>query len=178
MPVTTPTLSYFAVTAQAPTPTYTGNWQVTAFAVCASKPDGYKIEPPATSAHNSSPFKTAAAVCTGGRKVIGTGAAVSAPTGKAGLVLNRAAAPLDISRASAHAVAGFTGDWHVTSWAIWIPSIGAQVSYGGGAQTANADCPGTTLVHGVGGGGGLNDDGPVFVRTIEPLAGLKRCTSR
>ena len=37
-----------------------------------------------------------------------------------------------------------------------------------------AGCTGVAKVHGVGGGGGLFDEGPVFVRTIEPLSGLTR----
>jgi len=174
MPVDTGVESYFAVTAQANTPVYEGNWGVTAYAVCAFRRSDYKIEPRADSAHGSGAFKQTAAVCTGGRRVIGTGAAVIAPVGKAGLVLNRAAGPLDISRASAHAEPGFTGAWHVSSWAICMNPIGAQVAGGTGSQVADANCPGNTLVHGAGGGGGLRDDGPIFVRTIEPIAGLRR----
>jgi hypothetical protein len=174
MPVDTGEESYFAVTAQANTQVYEGNWGVTAYAVCAFRRSDYRIEPRADSAHSAGAFKQTAAVCSGGRRVIGTGASVSAPVGKAGLVLNRSAGPLDISRASAHAEPGFTGAWHVSSWAICMNPIGAQVAGGTGSQAADADCPGSTRVHGAGGGGGLRDDGPVFVRTIEPLTGLRR----
>ena len=180
MPVTSGSSSYYNVTAEAPTPVFTGNWQVTAYAVCASLPPGYKIEPAANSAHNSGTFKQTAAVCTGGRRAIGGGAAVSGfgGTGQIGLQLSRASGPLDIWRATGREDAdGFSGDWHVTAWTICVNPIGAVVHYGGGSQTANADCPATALVHGAGGGGGLSDAGPVFLRVVEPLVGLRRVTA-
>ncbi|HEU4423914.1 MAG TPA: hypothetical protein VFR67_15390 [Pilimelia sp.] len=180
MPVTSGSSSYYAVTAEAPTPAYVGNWQVTAYAVCAGLPAGYKIEPAANSAHNSGTFKQTAAVCSGGRRAIGGGAAVGGfgATGQIGLQLSRASGPLDIWRATGREDAdGFGGDWHVTAWVICVNPIGAQVAYGSGSQSANADCPGTTQVHGAGGGGGLSDAGPVFLRVVEPLPGLRRVTA-
>jgi hypothetical protein len=65
----------------------------------------------------------------------------------------------------------------VTAWVICVDPIGAVVAYGGGTQSANADCPGTTLVHGAGGGGALTDQGPVFLRVVEPLPVLRRVTA-
>lgn len=164
----------FSVTAEANTSAYEGDWGVTAYAVCAFRRSDYRIEPGVDSPHSAGPFKQTAASCTGGRRVVGTGASTSAPLGRAGLVLNRADGPLGISRASAHAEPGFTGAWHVSSWAICMNPMGAQAVYGAGSQIADADCPGNTRVHGAGGGGGLRDDGPIFVRTIEPLTGLRR----
>jgi hypothetical protein len=177
VPVTSGSSSFYSVTAEAATPVFVGNWQVTAYAVCASLPAGYRIEEPASSAHNSTTFKQTAAACTGGRRVIGTGAAVSGfgGTGQLGLQLSRADGPLGIGRATGREDAdGFGGSWHVSSWAICVDPIGAQVAYGGGSQSAQADCPGSTRVHGAGGGGGLTDLGPIFLSVVEPLAGLRR----
>jgi hypothetical protein len=172
LPVTTGSSSYYHATAQAPTDEYVGNWKVTAYAVCASidsAEPAYKIER-GFSEYGPATFKQAAAVCTEGRRAIGAGASISAPTGFVGLQLSRTSAPMDIARATARATVN--GTWQVTSHAICIkPPIG-QAVYGSGSQTATANCSTTTLVHGVGGGGGLTDLGPIFLRVIQPLPGL------
>ena len=72
---------------------------------------------------------------------------------------------------------GVTSGPIITRSVDCISPVGAQVAYGGGVQSANADCPGTLRVHGAGGGGGLTDAGAVFLRVVEPLVGLRRVTA-
>jgi hypothetical protein len=172
LPVTTASSSYYHVTAQAPTDEYVGNWKVTAYAVCASidpSEPAYKIER-GSSEYGPARFKQTAARCTEGRRAIGAGASISAPTGIVGLQLSRTSDPMDIARATARATVN--GNWQVTSHAICIKPPVGQVFYGSGSQTATASCPDDMLVHGAGGGGALTDLGPIFLRVIQPLPGL------
>lgn len=164
---------YYAVTAEAPTMEYTGNWYVTAYALCAYPPDGYEILPRRIFNPTSRTFHQAEAVCPSGKRVIGTGASVTSG-GRIGLQLTRASAPLDIARATAREDAdGYGPAWNLTSFAICTNPLGARASYAGGTSDAVAGCP-SGRVHGTGGGGPLTDIGPVFLRAIEPQDDLRR----
>src|SRR5262245_19124139 len=90
----------YAISAEEPPTGFAGVWWLQAYALCSPPLPGHGIVVDWTDP-SSSTFKTEDAVCTNGRRVIGTGAQVNFGLGYVGLHLSRAAGPLDISRASA-----------------------------------------------------------------------------
>ncbi|MPY97994.1 MAG: hypothetical protein GEU97_08330 [Actinophytocola sp.] len=82
---------------------YSGNWNVTAYAVCVQPPYGYEVVYGASSNRDSESTKTAMATCPNGKRVHGAGAAtiVNAP---AGVALQVVYPYNDLRRAMAHAV--------------------------------------------------------------------------
>jgi hypothetical protein len=165
-----------------PTPV---DFTLEAYAVCASPSalDLYQVVTQA-SARNTAVFKDAAAVCPSGTVAFGSGGYIAGygtgeftygGQGRIGLQLVRTSGPLDITRATARAQ-GYSGGWEVEAVAVCARrqgnvhvegalSLGAEVSAG---------CPNGYHVAGPGGGGGLTDGGPVWLRKIYPTADLKR----
>lgn len=157
----------YVATAQEPAAGFTGGWQFGAIALCASPVAGHVIVSDTTDL-NSSTFKANAAVCPAGKLVTGTGSRIDNAGGQVGLHLNRSSGPRDISRSSARERAnGYSGDWSLTSYAICANPIAGMTEEGelapGGA--ANFRCP-SGRVHSVGGGGGLVDSGPFFLKGL------------
>lgn len=165
--------------AQAPAGGNAFSWKVAAYALCVREGSlwDYKIE---TASYGSTgQFKTIHASCLGGRVAWGSGAQVFSSdgygSGRIGLQLNRTSGPLDISRAAARTDGSFSGNWTLFSTAICARpnmAVGFLGQSDPGAE-AEVSC-GDRTVHGPGGGGGLTDGGPVWLRKIYPTTDLDR----
>ena len=165
----------------------TAKWNVFAYAVCAQEwaLDDYRLE--WASVGSGATFKTTGARCRDGRVAWGSGASVNGTLtgfgyGRVGLQLNRTSGPLDISRASARAENSYEGAfWTLDSIAIcadpanFVTAVG-QVAPGPKTNVTCEQLPPFYRVHGLGGGGGLIDGGPVWLKEIRPyhdLSGVK-----
>jgi hypothetical protein len=170
-------VDWFEVYAQAPYLADSFSWKLAAYAVCAdsSALSRYEIvrhwnEP------SSYSFQTAAARCPSGTVAYGSGASVLDAKGRVGLQLNRTSGPLDISRAAARDDSGpFFGQWTLESAAVCAEPRGAIHAEGQSAPGAEATdtCNSGFHTHGPGGGGGLTDGGPVWLKKIYPRNDLR-----
>ena len=152
------------------------DWRVAAYAVCADKSalgadrGKYKIVPGST--QGSARFKTALARCPAGTVAYGSGAEVP-QNGRIGLQMNRTSGPLDISRATGRTDNGaYSGSWTLTSYAICAQPAGgvhSEGTIGPGAFVTHHCAPGDSVA-GPGGGGGLVDGGPVWLKTLYPFS--------
>jgi hypothetical protein len=178
----------FDVTAEVPNNDSQSPWLVRAYAVCATRAalDEYEIVP-GYSAEDSRTFKDARARCPGDTVAFGSGAEITYPDhpfpfpARVGLQLTRTSQPLDISRATGREYAGgYVSTWAVTSYAICAKRAANIHSEGtiGPGEKASHKCAGGSLVHGAGGGGGLSDGGPVFLRYIVPTETLSHVHAR
>jgi hypothetical protein len=135
-------------------PGMAGNWWVEAYALCASTPTGYEITTE-TTALSSNTTQQTAAVCTGSKKVYGTGARINNPGGQVTLQLTRWDGPRTIARVTAKEDAnGYSGTWNVTAYAICANDLPGFFSMANGTPTdsqdtklATVDCPDGTFVH-------------------------------
>jgi hypothetical protein len=164
----------FAVTAEEPASGFSGSWWLQAYAICAPQLAGHEIVEETTTTSNST-FKTEAAGCPAGKKVVGTGSKVIGRAGELGLHLSRAAGPLDISRSSARKrTSAYPGTWSLTSYAICANPIGAvtegvlETSGDSGSHSCTSG-----RAHSVGGGGGLTDIGAYFLQTVFPSSDME-----
>jgi hypothetical protein len=161
------------------------SYTLEAYAVCAN-PSAFDGYTPVYrhSARDTRIFKDTAAVCPAGTVAFGSGAytlgfgegeETYGGHGKIGLQLVRTSGPLDITRATARAQ-GYSGPWEVVAVAICAEPAGNVHVEGALSQTAEAtaSCPAGYLVAGPGGGGGLTDGGPVWLRKIYPRPDLTR----
>jgi hypothetical protein len=152
---------------------------VAAYALCVNEGTlwDYKLE--YASEASTDRFKEVGAKCLDGRVAWGTGATIFSSLGygsrRVGLQLNRTTGPLDASRATARADASYMDNWTLTSTAICARRTMGVTPVGqvGPAAEAEVSC-GNYSVHGPGGGGGLTDGGPVWLRKIYPTADLRR----
>lgn len=91
---------------------YSGNWNVTAYAVCVNRPYGYEVVYGASSERDSESTKSATAACPDGKRVHGAGAATifDAP---AGVALQVVYPFNDLRRSMAYAVetSPTSADW-------------------------------------------------------------------
>jgi hypothetical protein len=178
----------FVVGAEAPNNDSQAPWLVRAYAVCADAQalDDYVIKP-GDSAADSQTFKRAEARCPGGTVAFGSGAEITYPghpapvPARVGLQLTRTSGPLDIARATGREYeGGYVSTWAVRSYAICAKraaNIHAE-NTGAPGEKATHKCSGGTFVHGAGGGGGLSDGGPVFLRYIIPSETLTHVFAR
>ena len=167
------------VIAETPGLTRSFSWSVAAYALCANSGAlwDYKLE--YASVGSTDRFKSTGARCLDGRVAWGSGATVYSSlgygSGRIGLQLNRTSGPLDISRATARAESSYGENWTLSSIAICArPTMGitavGQVAPGSEAEVSCSNY----RVHGPGGGGGLTDGGPVWLRKIYPTVDLRR----
>jgi hypothetical protein len=170
---------FFRAVADEPAAGFSGQWDFEAYALCAplSGLPGYQVVT-SPAAFTTGTFQSRSRACEGGRKVIGTGAAVANGGRHVGLQLNRASGPLDISRATARVDTDeYDRSWTVISYAICIFPISGQNADGDVRPGPSGDgcCNNQTgtYVHGPGGGGGLTDGGPVFLQTVYPYGSLR-----
>jgi hypothetical protein len=99
--------------------------------------------------------------------------------GRIGLQMVRTSGPLDIARITAREEnVNFGESWYLRSYAICAEPANAIHAEGEVSQGASArsTCDGNSRVHGAGGGGGLTDGGPVWLRRIYPTGDLKTVT--
>ncbi len=176
------------------------DWSLTAYAICAHRHflDDYEIKEAFTHNGASATFEHVDARCPsdavaygGGGEVIGLdaagdGAPLGIPTGQLGLQLVRTSGPLDIARVTARESArGYLGQWRLKAYAICAdrrvrstaggPFVDSGVHALGrisGSTSAEFFCPDGFRTHGAGGGGGLTDGGPSWLRAIHPHNGL------
>ena len=156
------------------------DWSLRAYAVCAyaGALDRYWIARDA-SALSSSTFKETSARCPDYTHTYGAGAVVQTgdnwgTRGKAWLQLIRTTGPLDGSRATGRELPGFDGNWQLYSYAIcavWQNQLFADGSLAAGSEASDRCLFGYT--HGIGGGGGLWDGGPIWLDEIKPHADLQ-----
>jgi hypothetical protein len=145
-----------------------------AYAICAPREAlaSYYIQY-STSPWSSQVFKAHSARCPDHTHTYGSGAAVNTHTddgpGRAFVQLYRTSGPLDIAHATARAVPGFHEGWELTSYAIcavWRDQLFADGTIAPGPEASDRCRFGST--HGISGGGGLTDVGPVWLKKVEP----------
>ena len=126
----------------------TGDWWIRAFAVCADPLPGLEIV--ALTSASSSASKLATATCSSGKRILGSGAAITGGTGQ--VVLDEMAPGDTTASATAYEdVDGTTANWTVTSYAICaVAPAGLQVVLSttfpdySSSQTATPGCPSGT----------------------------------
>jgi hypothetical protein len=159
------------VTAAEVAPGWDGNWNVTAYAICARPLRGWEIKK-GNSGGGASTFKTTFTFgCSEHKKVFSAGGVVNASNGQVGLTMVRPDGPLTIGRASARvAPGGFWDPWSVSSYAICAYPVPNQQNIGSidKGSAAFEECPGITKANGIGGGGGTVDLGPYYLQEIAP----------
>jgi hypothetical protein len=153
-PVVSVSGDQYVVTGMEVAPGITGNWWVEAYALCANTPVGHEITT-ATTTPSSSATQQTAAICTGSKKVYGTGARINNPGGQVTLQLTRWDNTRGIARVTAKEDAnGYSGTWNVTAYAICANDLPGFVSSSAGTPTNSQDaklatvhCPDGTFVH-------------------------------
>jgi hypothetical protein len=161
----------------------------------------YEIRGAVTANLTTAPHAEAVARCPEGTVAWGAGGKVFAspdarPTGQLGLQLVRTSAPLDSARATARESAdGFDGFWRVRSIVvcadrrITVPpnppspplrdsGIRADGAVAFFSTFATDRCPEGLRAHGLGGGAGTSDSGPVWLRSITPRNDLRGVSVR
>ncbi len=186
----------FDVTAEAFDLARSHEWSVTAYAICAYKTNmrDFKIVRTFVSS-DSARFQEVASRCPDGTVAWGAGGEISAvgsgrkaPSGQIGLQLVRTDGALGIGRATGReSVGGYAGRWHLDAYAIcaarsiWHhpappytvdPGLHAHGSIADGTYASDR-CPAGFRTHGMGGGGGITDGGPSWLREISPHYDLK-----
>ncbi|HWM07998.1 MAG TPA: hypothetical protein VNO82_01595 [Solirubrobacteraceae bacterium] len=167
---------FFEARAETPYLGETFAWKLTAYAICVrtSAIDGYEIAWDFGEPARSSRFRTAAARCPAGKVAYGAGAGLVDANGRVGLQLNRTSGPLDISRATAREDGSYDDDWRLGSVAVCAypeGGIHAEDLIDPGADATMTCASGR--IHGPGGGGGLTDEGPGWLRKIYPSGDLR-----
>jgi hypothetical protein len=138
------------------------NWKITALAVCANPLPGLEIVT-VTSAFGQSTGKSASAFCPGGKRVIGTGAALTNGFGQVS-VGNLTMSSTGVFAFGIDDQDGYTGSWSITAYAICanpLPGLtfvtGASAFDSTTSKLASANCPAGRVALGLGwgmGGGG------------------------
>lgn len=170
----------------------TGNWAVTALAICAPAPSGYEVVGSSTFPSSAGVHETSA-VCTGSKTVVGTGSQVNNPSGRVMLQLNRPDGSSGISRVTAKEIAsGHPLAWNVTSYAVCTSPLPNLELAGAISDTTGPEadkvafiaCPANKFVLGAhaataGSAGGL-DSTPagVAIQQIIPSSNLRSVTAR
>jgi hypothetical protein len=146
---------------------FEGTWSLQAYAICANPLAGYQIVSRTVSPTPlSATFAATAAVCPSGKRVIGTGSRILNSRGVVGLQLSRASGPLDISRSTARERSNTPINWSLTSYAICANPVGLQEESGVVANARLTKHCSTGKLHSGGGGAGLVDSGPVFLKEV------------
>lgn len=171
----------FSFYAQAETPGHAPApepWTLRVYAICADNKDldGYQVVYSQGSGHDSQPFKKSVTRCPAGTVAYGAGGFITYKNfgesqGGVGLQLVRTSGPLDIARATAREYpGGHPGAWEVAAIAICSAPAGGihAENTGGEGEKATHRCSSDRSVHGAGGGGGLDDGGPVHLQYIIP----------
>lgn len=185
-PRTTTSQSSYIVTGQEVAPGMSGNWWVQAYALCASTPAGYEIVS-ASTVPSSTGTQQTAAICTGNKRVFGTGARIDNPGGQVTLQLTRSDIPRGIGRVTAKEDAnGYSGTWNVTAFAVCANDQSGFTIKSNGTPTnsdatkiASVTCPTGTFVHSTavassGTPPGLNTTPPgVAVQVLYPFNNLR-----
>ncbi|MDG4771802.1 hypothetical protein [Solwaraspora sp. WMMD792] len=166
----------YEVWADEPPGGVSGNWALEGYAICAPSASvpGYTIVPQ-DSTYSSASTRSTAAGCSGGQRVIGTGAGITGGGfGNVGLQMSRASGPLDIARAAAAEDGAYSGNWRVTAYAICANPVGAAAegSVQTGVASASDSCPAGEQVHSVGGATGAGASGQTFLSSLYMDAGL------
>lgn len=146
--------SGYTVTGSEVVPGIATDWWVEAYALCATAPAGYEIVSTTTESSSSS-LKQTAAVCSGGKRVFGTGARINNGAGEVTLQLTRSDGPRGIGRATAKEDAsGYAGSWSLSAFAVCANDLPGFVIASAGTPTnsddtklASVTCPSGTFVH-------------------------------
>jgi ferredoxin len=150
------------------------DWYLESYAICGDPMPGYEIVGD-RSITLSDRFIRTQAHCTGGRKVIGTGAKVSTNSGEVGLHVMRASMQETFSYAQANEdFDGYFDYWNVNAYAVCVDEpAGYEIVQGQspeedseGTKAAFANCPAGKHVHGGSGALGFNEPGHVSLTRI------------
>lgn len=153
-PVASVSQNGYVVTGTEVAPGMTGDWWVEAYALCANTPAGYEIASTTTAPSSVSTQQTVA-ICTGNKRVFGSGARINNPGGQVSLQLTRWDGPRGIGRATAKEDAnGYSASWSLTAFAVCANDQPGFVAVSAGTPTGPEDtklafvtCPAGTFVH-------------------------------
>jgi hypothetical protein len=118
------------------------NWSVTAFTSCADRPAGYQIVPE-TSFFGPATERHVAALCPGGKRLIGGGTSLSNGFGQ----ISVREMDLGFGGVNAYAVDdedGYTGSWSVSAYAICADLLPGLRSLGGNTVNNSQSPKGVT----------------------------------
>jgi hypothetical protein len=166
-------LDSFRATAVEPVPNgIASSWNLTAYALCAPSPAGIEMRSASTTP-TSDIFQVVNVGCSSGKRAVTAGAVINGAAGAVGLHLVRPDGPLTIARANAREVifTGFT--WSLTTYVVCVSGFANQHSeavVSNGPQAVMGCTSG--MIHSVGGGGAVFDDGPYFLQSVIPVLGL------
>jgi hypothetical protein len=186
---------WFSAAAEASNLSRNFPWSLRTYAICVPRVRlrGYEFKTAFIHNGASTPWDHVEAVCPDGTAAWGTGAEVwgvdgdgnAIATGRLGLQLNRTDGPLGIARATAReGWLGYDGPWRLKSVAIcasrrYVHPNGLVYAsevhsvftgYDGSGGTAH--CGDGFRAHGIGGGAGTSDSGPVFLHSVYPIDDL------
>lgn len=161
---------------------FSGEWTLTAYAICGKRLPGRVVPAPALSPPGSPAFLALAQRCPPGKKALSAGARVLNADRNVGLQLVRASGPLDITRATAREQAlphkPSSANWQLEAYAVCAPPVphwGASGVFTG-VFRKTVVCPQGKRVLGVGGGGALSDTGSAFLQAVQPSHDLRSAT--
>ncbi|GAA1818922.1 hypothetical protein GCM10009682_44550 [Luedemannella flava] len=169
-----PTATTVTVVAYEDQDGYTGDWSVTAEAVCADPLSGWEIVSATTVATTTAADRVMLAVCSAGKQVLGAAGEV---VGGGGQVLLDGVVPYTNSVAvSGHTDGwGSTNIWNLRAYAICadpVPGHQIVLDYSGTTtadKSNTASCPAGTSALG-GGAVVIPNDGKVSIRSMSPGA--------
>jgi hypothetical protein len=151
-------------------------WNLRAYALCvnAAAMQPYRVvEQP--NLPSSGTFKSATVPCPAGMVAYSAGGSVSNHYGGLGLQLVRTSGPLDIGRATARVTSSsITIPWSITTYAVCGPRKDSIAAAGSivNRPISSLQCPPGQQLHGAGGGLGLTDGGPPWIRDLHPVLGF------
>lgn len=168
----------YYVTARNIDPSFTGNWSVEAYAICAAgqATPGGLVTYQLPTEREPSTFKAGKVECPKGQRVVSAGASTRGSSAPAGLQLVRASGALDIARGTARVPQADIRDWTLHTLAVCanpIPGVRVVSELVNTAERV-ISCPEGTKVYGAGGGGSLTDSGKAFLRTVYVSPDLRR----
>jgi hypothetical protein len=158
-PVQTATDDRFVVGAREDASGYSQNWQLTAYALCASPLPGYGILPSTSGSPNSNTPQNTISFCIG-QPEVGFGGRVDRGVGQIHLtnLVRDTNGTVDFTSIAGQEDAnGFAGAWTVTAFAVCantpakFTGVSATTPPSSANKSATVSCPAGTRVHGAGG---------------------------
>ncbi|WDZ83627.1 hypothetical protein [Micromonospora cathayae] len=175
LPVLGATDGYSVTGREDDAPGFTGDWSITATALCAREPAGWELAESTTPWSSAS--KALTVFCPLGKQLLGVGLEINGGLGQ--VVVDEVRPSADLSQVTLTAIedgTGYADEWQIRGKVICVSPLAGLARVAGigvldsnPVKSATATCPAGKLVHGVGGeiDGGA---GQVRLTGLEPIS--------